>query len=71
MLRAKMKGGQIKHVLCLQLSLGGLISKALKEPKAFVLIKKKKNYNNTLDIIWPIFKNRIQTHFPLHHKTSV
>lgn len=53
MLRVKMMGGQIKHVLCLQLCLGGLISEALKEPKAFVF---KINYNNTLDIIWPFFK---------------
>lgn len=52
MLGAKMMGGQIKHVLCLQLCLGELISEALKEPKAFVF---KINYNNTLDIIWPFF----------------
>lgn len=35
-LRAKMKGGQIKQVLCSQLCLGGLISEALKELKVGV-----------------------------------
>lgn len=47
MLRAKMKGWQIKQ-LCLQLCLGGLINEALKELKASVFKNLQKHTGHNL-----------------------